>query len=102
MARIKAKPMNRLPIPATVPTIGGAPTGGSGSSNPTGAGGGGGGGAGGAMKNGFRSPPVYETTGFQNTPRYVYSNGSGSASLPPGVTYPNQVHVLVSIISICV
>jgi hypothetical protein len=54
------------------------------------------------MKNGFRSPPVYETAGFQNTPRYVYSNGSGSASLPPGVTYPNQVHVLVSIISIYV
>ncbi|KAF4524847.1 hypothetical protein B566_EDAN014698 [Ephemera danica] len=65
-----------LPIPATVPTIGGTPT----STN--------------TMKNGFRSPPVFETPGFQSTPRYVYSNGSGSSSLPPGVSYPNPVHVL--------
>lgn len=80
MARIKAKPMNRLPIPATVPAVPGTP-----------------GPSGGPMKNGFRSPPVYETAGFPGTPRYVYSNGSGSSPMPPGVSYPNQVHVLVSI-----
>lgn len=70
MARIKAKPMNRLPLP---PVAG--------------------------VKNGFRSTPppaaVYDPTAF--TPgqqRFVYANGTPG---PTGsVPYANQVHVYVS------
>lgn len=67
MARIKAKPMNRLPLPPVT-----------------------------NVKNGFRNTPpppaVYDPTAF--TPgqqRFVYSNGTPA---PPGsVSFANQVHV---------
>ncbi|XP_076657213.1 la-related protein 4B isoform X2 [Halictus rubicundus] len=70
MARIKAKPMNRLPIPA-VAGVGG-------------------------IKNGYRTPPpppVYDpnsyTTGQQ---RFLYPNGTTmpQTTMPP---YANQVHL---------
>ncbi|XP_017755764.1 PREDICTED: la-related protein 4 isoform X2 [Eufriesea mexicana] len=70
MARIKAKPMNRLPIPA-VASVGG-------------------------IKNGYRTPPpppVYDpnsyTTGQQ---RFLYPNGTTmpQTTMPP---YANQVHL---------
>ncbi|KAJ8866018.1 hypothetical protein PR048_033542 [Dryococelus australis] len=68
MARIKAKPMNRLPLPH-VPPIGAV------------------------MKNGFRTPPaapVYDPNAYQGQQRFVYTNGS---SIPAGVNYGNQFHV---------
>lgn len=74
MARIKAKPMNRLPIPPAVAGVGG-------------------------IKNGYRTPPpppVYDpssyTTGQQ---RFLYTNGTTmpQTTMP---AYPNQV-VYVSI-----
>ncbi|XP_069700264.1 la-related protein 4 isoform X2 [Periplaneta americana] len=69
MARIKAKPMNRLPMPP-VPAMGAA------------------------MKNGYRTPPaaLYDpTNAYQgNQHRFLYTNGS---SIPPSVNYGNQVHV---------
>uniref|UniRef100_A0A1B6DNY4 HTH La-type RNA-binding domain-containing protein n=1 Tax=Clastoptera arizonana TaxID=38151 RepID=A0A1B6DNY4_9HEMI len=73
MARIKAKPMNRLPIPPVGPAIG-------------------------SMKNGYRTPPatatpsVFDpTTAYQTTqPRFVYANGS---TLPHSVNYGNQVQI---------
>lgn len=68
MARIKAKPMNRLSIP---PVTG--------------------------VKNGFRATPpptaVYDPASFPpGQQRFIYANGT------PGqpVTYPNQVHLFVS------
>ena len=80
MARIKAKPMNRLPLP---PVSGGGL---------------------GPMKNGYRTPPAaYDPNAgpFQPPPpnpgaqqRFLYTNGS---SIPPTVNYGNQVHVYVSI-----
>jgi hypothetical protein len=75
MARIKAKPMNRLPIPP-VPALGAA------------------------MKNGYRTPPaaLYDPTAYQGSQqRFLYTNGS---SIPPTVNYGNQVHVYVSTIHI--
>ena len=69
MARIKAKPMNRLPIPPAVAGVGG-------------------------IKNGYRTPPpppVYDpssyTTGQQ---RFLYTNGTTmpQTTMP---AYPNQV-----------
>ncbi|XP_067003410.1 la-related protein 4 isoform X8 [Anabrus simplex] len=67
MARIKAKPMNRLPIPP-VATMGAA------------------------MKNGYRTPPtaLYDPNAYQGQQRFLYTNGS---SIPPNVNYGNQVHV---------
>ncbi|XP_021926482.1 la-related protein 4 [Zootermopsis nevadensis] len=68
MARIKAKPMNRLPMPP-VPALGAA------------------------MKNGYRTPPaaLYDPTAYQGSQqRFLYTNGS---SIPPTVNYGNQVHV---------
>lgn len=68
MARIKAKPMNRLPMPP-VPSMGAA------------------------MKNGYRTPPaaLYDPNAYQGSQqRFLYTNGS---SLPPSVSYGNQVHV---------
>ncbi|KAK6626982.1 hypothetical protein RUM44_009459 [Polyplax serrata] len=75
MARIKAKPMNRLPLP---PVRGGLAS----------------------MKNGYRTPPgTYDPNAgpFQAPPpnpgaqqRFLYTNGS---SIPPPVNYGNQVHV---------
>lgn len=68
MARIKAKPMNRLPIPSVA-----------------------------AAKNGYRATPptaVYDPAAFPpGQQRFIYANGT------PGqpVTYPNQVHVYVSL-----
>lgn len=91
MARIKAKPMNRIS------TVGGGGTAAGGAVTP--------GGPMAAMKNGFRTPPgsVFDpTTGpFQPTgqppgpqQRYIYSNGS---SIPTAVNYSNQaLHVYVS------
>lgn len=81
MARIKAKPMNRLPLPQVRGGIG-------------------------SMKNGYRTPPAaYDPNAgpFQAPPpnpgaqqRFLYTNGS---SIPPTVNYGNQVHVYVSIYS---
>lgn len=68
MARIKAKPMNRLPMPP-VPAMGAA------------------------MKNGYRTPPaaLYDPNAYQGSQqRFLYTNGS---SIPPSVSYGNQVHV---------
>lgn len=72
MARIKAKPMNRLPIPP-VPGV----------------------------KNGFRSTPpqtaMYDPSTFPpGQQRFVYANGTPG---PPGsVSYANQVQLYVSFI----
>lgn len=70
MARIKAKPMHRMPLPSTLPTF---------------------------NKNGFRvTPPpsaVYDPATFPpGQQRFVFANGT------PGqpVTYANQVHVYPS------
>lgn len=74
MARIKAKPMNRLPMPP-VPAMGAA------------------------MKNGYRTPPaaLYDPNAYQGSQqRFLYTNGS---SIPPSVSYGNQVHVYVSTIN---
>ena len=72
MARIKAKPMNRMPLPP-VPAMGAA------------------------MKNGYRTPPtaMYDPNAYQGQQRFLYTNGS---SIPPSVSYGNQVHVYVSIV----
>ena len=73
MARIKAKPMNRLPIPS-VAGVGG-------------------------MKNGYRTPPpppVYDPSGYPpGQQRFLYTNGTTmpQTTMPP---YPNQVHLYVS------
>lgn len=73
MARIKAKPMNRLPIP-TVANVGG-------------------------IKNGYRTPPpqpVYDPSSYPpGQQRFLYTNGTTipQNTMPP---YPNQVHVYVS------
>ncbi|XP_033221433.1 la-related protein Larp4B-like isoform X2 [Belonocnema kinseyi] len=71
MARIKAKPMNRLPMPAV-----------------TGVGG---------IKNGYRTPPpppaVYDPGTYPPNPqRFLYTNGTTmpQTTMPP---YANQVHV---------
>ncbi|XP_031784233.1 la-related protein Larp4B isoform X2 [Nasonia vitripennis] len=70
MARIKAKPMNRLPIPA-VTNVGG-------------------------MKNGYRTPPpppVFDPSSYPTgQQRFLYTNGTTmpQTTMPP---YPNQVHV---------
>lgn len=77
MARIKAKPMNRLPMPPVGPSMG-------------------------PMKNGYRTPPaaavtapVFDpTTSYPATQRLFYTNGS---SLPPGVNYGSQVQIYVSV-----
>lgn len=70
MARIKAKPMNRLPIPP-VPSIGAA------------------------IKNGYRTTPaLYDPNTFQGQQRGFMYNGS---SVAPSVNYGSQVHVYVSI-----
>jgi len=77
MARIKAKPMNRLPMPP-VPAMGAA------------------------MKNGYRTPPaaLYDPNAYQGSQqRFLYTNGS---SIPPSVSYGNQVHVYVSTINTAV
>lgn len=72
MARIKAKPMNRLPIPA-VTNVGG-------------------------MKNGYRTPPpppVFDPSSYPTgQQRFLYTNGTAmpQTTMPP---YPNQVHVYV-------
>lgn len=67
MARIKAKPMNRLPIPSVA-----------------------------AVKNGYRATPptaVYDPAAFPpGQQRFIYANGTPGQP----VTYPNQVHVYVS------
>ncbi|XP_075230106.1 la-related protein 4B isoform X5 [Lycorma delicatula] len=76
MARIKAKPMNRLPMPPVGPGLG-------------------------PMKNGYRTPPaatvtapVFDpTTSYPTTQRLFYTNGS---SLPPSVNYGSQVQIYVS------
>ncbi|XP_043286370.1 la-related protein Larp4B isoform X2 [Venturia canescens] len=73
MARIKAKPMNRLPIPPTpVPGVGG-------------------------IKNGYRTtppPPVYDPSGGYppSQQRFLYTNGTTmpQTTMPP---YANQVHL---------
>lgn len=78
MARIKAKPMNRLPMPPVGPAIG-----------PIG-------------KNGYRTPPaatvtppVFDpTTPYPTTQRLFYTNGS---SLTPSVNYGSQVQIYVSV-----
>ena len=85
MARIKAKPMNRLPLP---PVRGGGL---------------------GSMKNGYRTPPgAFDPNAgpFPAPPsnpgaqqRFLYTNGS---SIPPPVNYGNQVHVYVSFIIIII
>lgn len=68
MARIKAKPMNRLPIP-TVAGVGG-------------------------IKNGYRTPPphpVYDPSSYTaGQQRYVYTNGTTmpQTTMP---AYANQV-----------
>lgn len=70
MARIKAKPMNRLPIPA-VAGVGG-------------------------IKNGYRTPPappVYDPSSYPpGQQRFLYTNGTTmpQTTMPP---YANQVHV---------
>lgn len=67
MARIKAKPMNRLPIPSVA-----------------------------AVKNGYRATPptaVYDPAAYPpGQQRFIYANGTPGQP----VTYPNQVHVYVS------
>lgn len=67
MARIKAKPMNRLPIPAVAP-----------------------------LKNGFRltpPPAVYDPAAFPpGQQRFIYPNNTPGQS----VTYANQVQIYVS------
>lgn len=76
MARIKAKPMNRLPIAPVVQI---------------------------PMKNGFRTtppPPVFDpatatATAFTTQQRFVFPNG---ACLPQAVPYNGQVPVFVSIL----
>lgn len=74
MARIKAKPMNRLPIPV-VAGVGG-------------------------IKNGYRTPPpppVYDPSNYTaGQQRFLYTNGTTmpQTTMPP---YANQVHVYVSI-----
>lgn len=76
MARIKAKPMNRLPIPTAVTNVGG-------------------------MKNGYRTPPpppVFDPNTYQpGQQRFIYTNGTTipQTTMQP---YPNQVHVYVSIV----
>lgn len=76
MARIKAKPMNRLPLPAVGPIAG--------------------------IKNGYRTPPasatstnVYDpTTAYApGQQRYLFANGT---SIAPNVNYTNQVQIYVS------
>ncbi|XP_018323017.1 la-related protein CG11505 isoform X2 [Agrilus planipennis] len=67
MARIKAKPMNRMPIAPPIPS---------------------------AFKNGYRvTPPptaVYDPAAFPpGQQRFIFANGTPGQS----VTYPNQVHV---------
>ncbi|XP_034938802.1 la-related protein Larp4B isoform X3 [Chelonus insularis] len=71
MARIKAKPMNRLPIPS-VAGVGG-------------------------IKNGYRTPPpppVFDPSSYPpGQQRFLYTNGT---TMPPQTTippYPNQVHL---------
>ncbi|XP_046817195.1 la-related protein Larp4B isoform X1 [Vespa crabro] len=70
MARIKAKPMNRLPIPV-VAGVGG-------------------------IKNGYRTPPpppVYDPSSYTaGQQRFLYTNGTTmpQTTMPP---YANQVHV---------
>lgn len=76
MARIKAKPMNRLPIPPVAAAA--------------------------AVKNGFRATPpptaVFDPAAFPpGQQRFIYANGTPGAA---SVTYANQVHVFVSIIFI--
>lgn len=79
MARIKAKPMNRLPIPpapVTAPAVG--------------------------IKNGYRTTPppppqVYDHNSFPpGQQRFLYTNGTAipQTTIPP---YTNQVHLYVSI-----
>lgn len=75
MARIKAKPMNRLPIP-TVAGVSG-------------------------IKNGFRTPPppppVFDPSSYPpGQQRFLYTNGTTmpQTTIPP---YPNQIQVYVSI-----
>lgn len=73
MARIKAKPMNRLPIPAVAP-----------------------------LKNGFRltpPPAVYEPAFPPGQQRFIYPNNTPGQS----VTYANQVQIYVSffLIKLC-
>ncbi|XP_031346880.1 la-related protein 4 isoform X3 [Photinus pyralis] len=70
MARIKAKPMHRMPLPTTLPTF---------------------------TKNGFRvTPPptaVYDPATFPpGQQRFIYPNGTSG----PPATYSNQVHVYQS------
>ncbi|XP_059469918.1 la-related protein 4 isoform X2 [Neocloeon triangulifer] len=64
MARIKAKPMNRLPMNNTPSSTTGP-------------------------KNGFRSPPVYETA-RTFTPTMVYANGTSASTL----NFPNAVQII--------
>lgn len=75
MARIKAKPMNRLPIPA-VSNVGG-------------------------MKNGYRTPtpqPVFDPASYQpGQQRFLYTNGTAAMPQTP-MPYPNPVHVYVCIL----
>lgn len=75
MARIKAKPMNRLPIPVVAGV--------------------------GSIKNGYRTPPpppVYDPNNYSaGQQRFLqYANGTTmpQTTMPP---YANQVHVYVSI-----
>lgn len=72
MARIKAKPMNRLPIPPVAAAA--------------------------VVKNGFRATPpptaVFDPAAFPpGQQRFIYANGTPGAA---SVTYANQVHVFVS------
>ncbi|XP_076299637.1 la-related protein 4B isoform X2 [Lasioglossum baleicum] len=70
MARIKAKPMNRLPIPAVAGV--------------------------GSIKNGYRTPPpppVYDPNSYTaGQQRFLYTNGTTmpQTTMPP---YANQVHL---------
>lgn len=69
MARIKAKPMNRLPLPPVT-----------------------------AVKNGFRATPpptaVFDPASFPpGQQRFIYTNGTPGQSVP----YNNQVQIYVSI-----
>lgn len=75
MARIKAKPMNRLPMPSVAGVAGG-------------------------IKNGYRTPPppqpVYDPGSYPpGQQRFLYTNGTAmpQTTMPP---YTNQVHVYVS------
>lgn len=76
MARIKAKPMNRMPMnnsnQGSSSSSGGAPAG-----------------QGVQPKNGFRSPPVFEAT-RTFPPTMVYTNGSSASTL----NYPNPVQII--------